>query len=106
MVRNLTTDGFNLKLYAEGSGTDTFPAAPGGFVLVEETITIPHGYGSDELIFQASIGGVAIPFTTFVGSLQYSTMIDATNLYISIASAPFSSQSSYDFTYSYRLLIP
>jgi hypothetical protein len=102
----MTTDGFNLKLYLEGSGTDTFPANPGSFTLTEKTITIPHGYGSDELIFQASIDGVAIPFTTFVGSLQYSTMIDDTNLYISRAISSAGSASSFDFTYSYRLLIP
>lgn len=106
MGRSMTTDGFNLKLFSEGGGTATFPAHPGGFAVIEKLVTIPHGYGSSELIFQAGAGGTIAPFRTYVGSTEVNCFIDDTNLYISVVRSQFGTGSAFDFDYHYRLLIP
>lgn len=111
--RVLTTDGYNLKLYSEGTGTGTVPART-GVDFQYDLITIPHGYGSSELIFQVGVGaddGITqkyymAPFVAPTGSFEVAAYIDSTNLYIVVADGTVVSAPAFDFDYFYRLLIP
>jgi hypothetical protein len=76
----------SMKILAEGTGTFTIPAIP---VLGAEqgTATIPHGYGSDELLFQVGVTlntteNMMIPWQSNDGRVCLWASLDDTNLVI------------------------
>lgn len=110
MGRSLTSDGFNLKLHKEGSGSGEVPART-GIDIQYDHIAIAHGYGSDELIWQVAIttsGSETYYFSPILtnGSFLVDAYIDDTYFYIDVADASVVSESAIPFTYEYRLLIP
>jgi hypothetical protein len=109
MSNNLTSDGFNLKLFKEGSGSGQVPARV-GVDMEYDLITIPHGYGSSELIIQAALvadgDNVILPFVAGAGGFGAAAFIDDTNLYIEVSDSSVVNQPAIDFDYTYRLLIP
>jgi hypothetical protein len=101
-----------LKLIKEGSGSGTIPATSGGGSDEYQTVTIPHGQSTDELIFRVvvSIPGYpvyneffVVPFA--VSGLFATPSIDSTNLYIEVGQSGFGLPSQV-FQYYYRILIP
>lgn len=108
MGRILTTDGFNLSLYLEGEGSGTVPARV-GVDLKWDLITIPHGFESDELIWQVGIvAGGSIYSAPFIanGGFEVASYLDDTNLYIVVADTSVVNEPAFDFDYIYRLLLP
>lgn len=102
----------SLKVLASGSGTFSIPSFAGSGERTG-TAVIPHGYGSDQLLFQVSTdGGFAdgamIPWESNDGRLIQYAYIDSTNL--TIVGIDFdasgSGQPQRDITYYYRILIP
>lgn len=108
-MRSLTSDGANLKLLSEGTGSGQVPAR-GDDDFQYATITIPHGYGSDELVWQVSIiaDGIAYysPFTSSAGSFYIRSFLDSTNLKIEVSDGAAVAAPAIPFTYYYRILIP
>lgn len=102
------------KVIAQGSGTATVPNLPGlGETAI--TITIPHGYLSDNLLFQVSatisLTGTAwttLPYMSNDGRLIMWAYVDSTTLNIVVnhndsSGAGFPSST---VNYQYRVLIP
>lgn len=103
------------KVWLQGTGTFNTAVLPG----VGERLgsaTIPHGYGSDNLIFQVStttdISGTGtytvLPWNSNDGRLFTYAYLDSTNLYIirinsDISGFGFAATTT---NYSYRLLVP
>jgi hypothetical protein len=109
---SLSSSASSLKVLDEGTGTLVIPALP-AYGDVHGIVTIPHGFASDDLLFQVSTNGgpssgVMLPWQSNDGrSFQYA-YLDSTNLYIVAEandSAGFSSPST-TLTYFYRILIP
>lgn len=98
-----------LKLWKEGSGVGTVPARTGADFQYDQ-ITIPHLYGSDELLFQVGIYTVAgdVYYTPLFanGGFYAISYIDATNLYIEVGDASTVDELSIPFQFTYRILIP
>lgn len=111
---NFLSSASALKLWGEGSGSGTIPAtAMPSSPPQYDRITIPHGYGSDELIFRVMIviPGASSPFNDYFtlptsggGSLGTAS-IDDTNLYIEVGNAG-SGDPAFNFNYYYWILIP
>lgn len=104
----------SLKLWREDSGSGTIPAtalpaSPPKF----SRITIPHGFGSDELVFRVLvvIPSASPPFNNYfvipyAGGGTYATAsVDSTNLYIEVGNTS-SGSAALNFNYYYRILIP
>lgn len=108
---NMSSQTIALKELMRGSGVGTIPAT--GTPSVEyQRIVIPHGYGSDKLLYRVMIvipgypaysDYFVIPFA--VSGLFATPSIDATNLYIEVAQSGFELPAQ-DFQYYYRILIP
>lgn len=108
----------SLKIYQQGSGTLTVPSGtttPGPDNYTEATITIPHNYGSDELLIQITtgnfVGGSPGWLTPQVNPRQTVWIfphINDTNLYITGAESRPSgvTANGYSVSYSYRIFIP
>lgn len=108
------SDASALKLWKEGSGSGTVPATePPSSPPQYDRITIPHGYGSDELIFRVMIvlPDVLPPFNQYFtlptsgGGSIGTASIDDTNLYIEVGNAG-SGDPAFNFNYYYWILIP
>lgn len=109
----LSADNSSLKLLKEDKGTISVPNLPGSGDTFG-VVTIPHGYGSDELLVQVwcsvgySSGGTVLPFNSNDNRVIAYTKLDNVNLYIYIIHSDSSGSgfpaSSHD--YSYRILIP
>lgn len=103
------------KLFLEGSGTFSVSAL-GGAGETFGIATIPHGYSSDELIYQVSAtintAGTGdksvLPWSSNDNRINQYAYIDSTNLYIVCISSDSSGFGSAARTvsYYYRLLIP
>lgn len=109
----LMSDNSSLKILKEDSGTISVPNLPGAGDTFG-AVTIPHEYGSDELLVQVwssvgySSGGTVLPFNSNDNRIIAYTKLDSVNLYIYIIHSdaggfgfPASSHN-----YSYRILIP
>lgn len=103
------------KVFAEDDGTFVVPVLP-GIGEVTATATIPHTYGSDNLLFQVGtsndVAGTAIqtvlPWASNDGRVIIYASLDANNLYITRIN---SDSSGFGFPattvkYFYRLLVP
>lgn len=96
------------------SGTGSFSvAALAGAGETFSSATIPHGYSSDNLLFQVTtVGGgtdgVILPWQSNDGRVTQYARLDSTNLYIFCISSDASGLGSAGFTitYYYRILIP
>jgi hypothetical protein len=100
------------KIVLQGSGTFTVPALAGA----GETFgvaTIPHGFASDNLLYQVTTNSRAVTQAVLPWApgdnrqIQYAT-IDSTNLYIYFISTDSSGFGEPAFTvnYVYRILAP
>jgi len=102
----------SLKLLHEGSGEIHVPGNPGPGIQTG-VATIPHGYGSSELLFQVATGsgylggGSVVPFYTNDGRLLMYGRIDSTNLYIVVEyQSAGDGWDAFNQDYSYRIFIP
>jgi hypothetical protein len=96
----------------EGSGTFTVPAAPPSSDNFA-TVTIPHGFGSDNLLWQVSMtdaGGDRhiVAYAPGDNTLWLYASLDATNLYITATQIDSSGSGipSYACSYTYKILVP
>ncbi len=100
------------KVLLEGSGTLSV-AALSGAGETHTIATIPHNYGSSDLLFQVSTNGgptngVMLPWESNDGRIRQWASVDATNLYITVNSndSSGSGASAFTISYFYRILIP
>jgi hypothetical protein len=100
------------KVLLEGSGTLSV-ASLGGSGQTHTTVTIPHNFGSDNLLFQVSTNGgptdgVMLPWESNDSRVIQYASIDDTNLYITVNSNDSSGSGSNAFSidYFYRILVP
>lgn len=105
--RNMTTDGFNPKVYKQGTFQVTVPAIASGSSGFGQT-NIAHGYGSSELLFQVCVGDAVAPYTNPTGGYMVHAAIDNTNLIIEVADSYSGggTQASFTVDGTYRLLLP
>lgn len=108
----------SLKIWQQGSGTLNVPSGsstPGGDERTEATVTISHGYGSDNLIVQVAQGdflggapGWLLPQVNPPGTIWIFAHLDSSNLYVTGGeNRPFPVPADgYSVSFSYRLLIP
>lgn len=108
----------SLKLIQQGSGTLTVPhgsTTPGGVEYTEGTVTIPHNYGSDELLCQVALGtfvggapGMLAPQVTPARTIWIFAHLNETNLYITGGEARPGGVTAegYSVAFYYRLLVP
>lgn len=110
----MSSETASLKLWLEGTGTFVVPSTG---TTVTITVPIPHGFGSDGLIWQVGLNatyegfsttqGIITPWATGDGRSRFSSYLDATNLYIvGFAGTAGVATPTTDVTYYYRLLIP
>ena len=111
----LSSDNSSNKVFKQGVGTFTVPNLPGAGDTYG-IATIPHGYTSDNLMFQVSAttdlagatGWATLPWESNDGRLIMYAYLDSTNLYI-VSLHVDSSGSGYPsqvVNYQYRVLIP
>lgn len=108
----LSSSASSLKVLKQGSGTFTIPLLPGAGEK-QATATIPHGYTSDNILFQVattggSTDGVILPWESNDGRVILYAQIDSTNLYIigNDNDSGGTGQPARTITYYYRILIP
>lgn len=102
----------SLKVLKEGSGSFAVGAL-GGAGETLGSVLIPHGYTSDNLLFQVTtnggyLSGVILPWESNDGRMIQYAQLDSTNLAIACISSDSSGLGAPAFTvsYFYRLLIP
>lgn len=109
----MTSEASSQKLVLEGSGTFTTAYLPSsGEVL--GGVTIPHGQGTDRLLFQVStstdLAGTVInamaPWQSGDGRVTIWATIDSANLYIYRLNTTFSDFPATTVKYVYKILIP
>ena len=100
------------KMWLQGTGSFTVPGLPGAGNTYGG-VSIPHGFSTDNLIFQVATtggptSGVVLPWQSSDGRILQYAQVDGTNLSIYCISTSASSVATPGFTinYSYRLLIP
>lgn len=111
----LSSDASSNKVLLEGTGSFNV-AALGGAGETFGIATIPHGYGSDNLLHQtaattntAGTGSQpTLPWRSNDGRVTQYAYVDSTNLYIVCISSDSSGAGSpaRTVTYFYRVLIP
>lgn len=110
-VVQMSSDSISLKIQKEGTASFTVPAlaAPGNS---SATATIPHGYSSNQLLFQvgangASVDGVVLPWTSNDGRVTLYAYLDSTNLYIvGVNNIAAGTAPARNITAGYKILIP
>ena len=112
-----SSDLSSTKLVKQGTGSVSVPAL-GGAGETYGIATIPHGYGSSELIFQVAAtrdtGGTDVtliaqlPWISPDGRIRQYAYVDETNLYVVCLSFDGSGSGAPARTmnFEYRLLIP
>ncbi len=103
------------KIWKQGSGFFSVPVLPGAGEQVSVQ-TIPHGYTSDNLLFQVitttDLAGsgdyTVLPWSSPDGRLFTYAYLDNTNLYIARINSDISGFGfpAATVAYSYRLLVP
>jgi len=102
------------KVYKEGSGSFTVPALSGAGETTGGA-TIPHEYGTKDLIWQvqastdvAGTNSTVLPWTSNDGTVIMFARVDATYLVIVCISSDVSGfgAPARTVTYTYRLLVP
>lgn len=100
------------KLAFSSTGSFTIPALPGAGETFGQAV-IPHGLGTDNLLFQVSTmggttNGVFLPWESNDGRLTQYASVDNTNLTITGISEDASGLGApaYTITYFVRILIP
>lgn len=112
----LSSDRSSQKVYLSDSDTLIMPTLSGAGDSAGVGI-VPHGYGSDELIFQvwgygdssgATVPNVVLPWQSSDGRLTLFAYVDSINLYIVGIHSDASGfgDPERNFHYSYRILIP
>lgn len=108
----LVSNASSNKVLLEGSGKLSVSYLPGSGQ-THSTATIPHNYGSDNLLFQVSTNGgptngVMLPWESNDGRITQYASVDSTNLYITVISYDGSGYGAGAFTinYFYRILVP
>lgn len=108
----LASNNASLKIIKSGTGT-LHVSALGGAGSVSNSVAIPHGYGSNELLIEVwsnlglSASGGMLPYQTPDGRVSAFAKVDATNLHIMIHhDSNYSSMPATTYQYSYRILIP
>lgn len=98
----------SLKLLASGTGTLSTAAGTSADV----TATIPHGYGSDKLLWQVAITNgqtgqtYVTPLITSNGAYRLQSFMNSTNLLINVWFSVGAANPAITWTYTYRILIP
>lgn len=100
------------KVWKQGSDVIHVPNLPGAGEVLGIT-TIPHGFTSDNLMFQVGAVNVfglniLMPWTSNDGRITLYAMIDTVNLYVCCISedAGGFGQAAFDVNFFYRILIP
>lgn len=101
------------KILLQGSGTFNVPALSGAGEIFAGP-TIPHGFGSSDLIYQVStISGattdrVVLPWGSNDGRITQFAAIEVANLVIYFISSDSSGLGApaYSVSYVYRILVP
>ena len=110
----LSVNASSQKVIQEGSGSFEVPALPGSGSTYG-VATIPHPYGSNELIAEvqastnvAGTNASVMPWASPDGRLTQYTSVDDTNLYIYCVSKDSSGfgAAARTVTYTYRLIAP
>lgn len=111
-VQMVSSASSNKLLPLIGSGSFTL-AALGGAGETTTTATIPHNFGSDNLLFQvsadgATTSGLILPWQSNDGRIILYADVDATNLYVTGISSDSSGAGapSYTIIFYYRVLVP
>lgn len=108
----LVSNASSNKVLLEGSGSFTLASLPGAG---ETTTTdpVPHGFSSDNLLFQVSCDGgpqdgTILPWESNDGRVILYASIDSTNLNVTGISSDLSGfgAPAYTITYYYRILVP
>lgn len=100
------------KVIKQGSGSFVLSAL-GGSGETTTTATIPHGFSSDNLLFQVTSNGgpqdgTVMPWESNDGRVILYASIDSANLYVSGISSDVSGYGapSYTIVFYYRILVP
>lgn len=110
----MTSEASANKVLLSDKGTLNIPLLP-GVGANSGNLIIPHGYGSDNLLFQVSVNDPAttngltrLPWTTGDGRITIYANIDAQNLYIFgfHSDAGGGGDPARSLTVYYRVLIP
>lgn len=112
----LTSEASSNKVLIEGSSSFAVPPLPGAGE-VFAFATIPHPFGSDNLLFQVAISSTTpgaliaetvIPWSSNDNRLISYLRLDSSNLYIFVISSDSGGLGAPAFTvnYSYRVLVP
>lgn len=104
----------SLKVLKEDTGTISFGAIGSLGGSVWQTVTVPHGYPNDNLLWQVAFretdgnyhNAMVTPFEAGDGSLNAFATLDGVNLYINLGWQVNSSLPATSFEYVYRILIP
>ena len=110
----LSSTNSSLKVLKQGSGTINFGALGSSGGTVWQTVTIPHGYPNDNLLWQVAFNetdgsyqnAMITPYQANDGSLNAFATLDGVNLYINLGWQTFSALNATSFQYIYRILIP
>ncbi len=106
----------SLKIIGEGNNSFDVAAASIGNPK-STTVTIPHHYGTDNLLWQigftiafsggSTTTGLLTPFVSADGQTTVVATVDTTNLYITGKAQTVGADTlPYTVTYSYRILVP
>ncbi len=108
----LSSSSSSNKILLQDSGSFNVPALPGAGNTFG-SVTIPHSYKSDNLIFQVTTtggttDGVTLPWSSNDGRMFQYASVDSNNLYIYTISADASGLGApgYTINYTYRVLVP
>ncbi|CAB4132563.1 hypothetical protein UFOVP253_35 [uncultured Caudovirales phage] len=111
-IQMVSSSSSNKLVPLVNSDSFTLPAL-GGAGEVTATATIPHGFGSDNLLFQvsadgATTSGVILPWQSNDGRISLYADVDATNLYVTGISSDSSGfgAPAYTIIFYYRVLVP
>lgn len=110
----MTSEASANKVLLSSVGTLNIPLLP-GVGANAGTLTVPHGYGSDNLLFQVSVNDPAttngltrLPWSTGDGRISLYASVDAQNLYVHgwHSDAGGGGDPARSLSVYYRVLIP
>lgn len=104
----LDADSSSLKLFKQGTGVLNTVASTS----TSASVSIPHGYGDDKLLWQVTIkqGSTGRTYTTPLytnnGRYRLTAELDSTDLVITVTISAAVVVAADTWTYNYRILIP